>query len=62
MHQTELAQSAQHVLGNGKADLGHGVLLGLDLMAAADIVGTVAVAPGFASLGVLAPVIPSGLF
>lgn len=40
-----------------RADLGRGVLLGLELLVAADIVGTVAVEPGFASLGVLALVI-----
>lgn len=40
-----------------RADLGRGVLLGLELLVAADIVGTVAVKPGFGSLGVLALVI-----
>lgn len=40
-----------------RADLGRGVLLGLELLVAADIVGMVAVEPGFASLGVLALVI-----
>ncbi len=40
-----------------RADISRGVLLGLELLIAADIVGTVAVEPGFASLGVLALVI-----
>lgn len=40
-----------------RADLGCGVLLGLELLVAADVVGTVAVKPGFGSLGVLALVI-----
>jgi uncharacterized membrane protein len=40
-----------------RADLGRGVLLGLELLVAVNIVGTVAVEPGFASLGVLALVI-----
>jgi uncharacterized membrane protein len=40
-----------------RADLGRGVLLGLELLVAADIVGTVAIAPTFDSLGVLAVVI-----
>ena len=45
------------VLPPFRADLGRCVLLGLELLVAADIVGTVAVEPGFASLGVLALVI-----
>lgn len=40
-----------------RADLGRSVLLGLELLVAADIIGTVAVKPGFGSLGVLALVI-----
>lgn len=40
-----------------RADLGRGVLLGLELLVAADIVGTVAIAPTFGNLGVLAIVI-----
>lgn len=40
-----------------RAELGRGVLLGLELLVAADIVGTVAIAPTFGSLGVLAIVI-----
>jgi uncharacterized membrane protein len=40
-----------------RADLGRGVLLGLELLVAADIVGTVAIAPTFSNLGVLAIVI-----
>lgn len=45
------------VLPAYKADLGRGVLLGLELLVAADIVGTVAIAPTFNNLGVLAIVI-----
>ena len=40
-----------------RADLGRGVLLGLEMLVAADIVGTVAVTPSFGSLGVLAVVV-----
>ncbi len=36
-----------------RADLGRGILLGLEFLVAADIIGTVAVAPTFHSLGVL---------
>jgi len=45
------------VLPTYRADLGRGVLLGLELLVAADIVGTVAIAPTFSNLGVLAIVI-----
>jgi len=44
-----------------RADLERGVLLGLELLVAADIVGTVAIAPTFSNLGVLAIVIPQHL-
>lgn len=40
-----------------RADLGRGVLLGLEMLVAADIIGTVAVTPSFGSLGVLAIVV-----
>ena len=36
-----------------RANLGRGILLGLELLVAADIIGTVAVEPSFTSLGVL---------
>jgi uncharacterized membrane protein len=36
-----------------RANLGRGILLGLELLVAADIIGTVAVAPSFQSLGIL---------
>lgn len=36
-----------------RANLGFGILLGLELLVAADIIGTVAITPSFASLGVL---------
>ena len=45
------------LLPNYRADLARGVLLGLELLVAADIVGTVAIAPTFGSLGVLAIII-----
>lgn len=45
------------VLPPFRADLDRGLLLGLELLVPADIVGTIAVEPGFASLGVLALVI-----
>ena len=40
-----------------RANLGRGILLGLELLVAADIVGTVAVTPSFESLGVLAAIV-----
>lgn len=40
-----------------RADLGRGVLLGLEMLVAADIIGTVAVTPTFGSLSVLAIVV-----
>ena len=40
-----------------RADLGRGVLLGLEMLVAADIIGTVAVTPSFGSLGVLSIVV-----
>ena len=40
-----------------RANLGRGILLGLELLVAADIIGTVAVSPSFQSLGVLALIV-----
>ena len=40
-----------------RANLGRGILLGLELLVAADIVGTVAITPTFESLGVLAAIV-----
>ena len=40
-----------------RANLGRGILLGLELLVAADIIGTVAVTPSFESLGVLALIV-----
>ena len=40
-----------------RANLGRGILLGLELLVAADIIGTVAVTPSFESLGVLAAIV-----
>lgn len=40
-----------------RADLGRGILLGLEFLVAADIIGTVAITPSFQSLGVLASII-----
>jgi uncharacterized membrane protein len=40
-----------------RAELGRGILLGLEFLVAADIIGTVAVAPTFESLGVLAAIV-----
>src|SRR5919112_982123 len=40
-----------------RANLGRGILLGLELLVAADIIGTVAVTPSFESLGVLAMIV-----
>ena len=38
--------------GGSRADLGRGILLGLELLVAADIIGTVAVTPALRSLAV----------
>ena len=40
-----------------RAHLGRGILLGLELLVAADIIGTVAITPTFESLGVLAAIV-----
>jgi uncharacterized membrane protein len=40
-----------------RADLGRAILLGLEFLVAADIIGTVAVEPTFRSLGVLALIV-----
>lgn len=40
-----------------RADLGRAILLGLEFLVAADIIGTVAVEPTFQSLGVLALIV-----
>ncbi len=42
---------------NYRANLGRGILLGLEFLVAADIIGTVAITPTFESLGVLALII-----
>ena len=40
-----------------RAELGRAILLGLEFLVAADIIGTVAVTPTFESLGVLAAIV-----
>ncbi len=40
-----------------RANLGRAILLGLEFMVAADIIGTVAIEPSFRSLGVLALIV-----
>ena len=40
-----------------RADLGRGILLGLEFLVAADIVGTVAVEPSLENLGILAVIV-----
>jgi len=40
-----------------RANLGRGILLGLELLVAADIIGTVAVTPSFENLAVLALIV-----
>lgn len=42
---------------NLRADLGRAILLGLEFLVAADIIGTVAVEPSFRNLGVLALIV-----
>ena len=46
-----------HAFRRYRANLGRGILLGLELLVAADIIGTVAVTPSFQSLGVLALIV-----
>jgi len=40
-----------------RANLGRGILLGLEFLVAADIIGTVAITPSFQSLGILGLII-----
>jgi uncharacterized membrane protein len=47
-------QEAYHGL---RADLGRAILLGLELLVIADIIGTVAIKPTFQNLGVLAAIV-----
>ncbi len=42
---------------NLRADLGRAILLGLELLVIADIIGTVAIKPTFQNLGVLAAIV-----
>jgi uncharacterized membrane protein len=42
---------------NYRANVGRGILLGLEFLVAADIIGTVAITPTFQSLGVLATIV-----
>lgn len=47
-----------HVAYHGlRADLGRAILLGLELLVIADIIGTVAIQPTFHNLGVLAAIV-----
>lgn len=47
-----------HVAYHGlRADLGRAILLGLELLVIADIIGTVAIQPTFQNLGVLAAIV-----
>ena len=46
--------AAYHAL---RAELGRGILLGLEFLVAADIIGTVAITPTFTSVGVLAGIV-----
>ena len=43
--------------GGFRADLGRAILLGLEFLVAADIIGTVAITPSFQNLGVLALIV-----
>ena len=47
-------QAAYHAL---RADLGRAILLGLELLVIADIIGTVAIEPNLQNLGVLAVIV-----
>ena len=47
----------EHTYRNLRADLGRAILLGLEFLVAADIIGTVAVEPSFQNLGVLAVIV-----
>ena len=44
-------------IGDFRSNLGRSILLGLEFLVAADIIGTVAVAPSFSNLGVLALIV-----
>lgn len=50
----EAFQEAYHAL---RADLGRAILLGLELLVIADIIGTVAIEPSLQNLGVLAVIV-----
>jgi uncharacterized membrane protein len=47
----------QNALRQYRANLGRGILLGLELLVAADIIGTVAVTPSIANLAVLGGIV-----
>jgi uncharacterized membrane protein len=51
------SQNWSSAYGSFRANLGRGILLGLEFLVAADIIGTVAVKPTFESLGVLAAIV-----
>lgn len=53
VHRTPLEESFH----SNRANLGRAILLGLEFLVAADIVGTVVVAPTFGNVGVLALII-----
>lgn len=52
-----LARGREQPYERYRAELGRGILLGLEFLVAADIIGTVAVEPSFTSLGVLAGIV-----
>lgn len=49
--------SFEQIYRDLRADLGRAILLGLEFLVAADIIGTVAIEPTFRSLGVLALIV-----
>lgn len=54
---TRRRASAEDALRRFRQDIGRAILLGLELLVAADIIRTVAVSPTFASAGVLAIIV-----
>lgn len=57
LHQLLRDRSLSRVYPAYRSNLGRAILLGLELLVAADIVGTVVVDPTFANLGILALIV-----
>ncbi|ADI13671.1 DUF1622 domain-containing protein [Truepera radiovictrix] len=53
----QLARGSRGAYNRYRSNLGRGILLGLEFLVAADIIGTVALEPSFENLGVLAGIV-----